>query len=67
LPASSHSFWYDHPWVSSDILLKLLFHAPPPARGLSANTNDMNLAFWTFPPDYEQRLPRVVGGLAEFR
>jgi esterase/lipase superfamily enzyme len=67
LPASSHSFWYDHPWVSSDILLKLLFHAPPPARGLSANKNDMDVAFWTFPPDYEQRLPGVVGGLTEFR
>jgi esterase/lipase superfamily enzyme len=67
LPASSHSFWYDHPWVSSDILLKLLFHAPPPARGLSANKNDLDVSFWTFPPDYEQRLPGVVGGLAEFR
>ncbi len=34
LPASSHSFWYDHPWVSTDVLLKLRFHAPPLARGL---------------------------------
>jgi esterase/lipase superfamily enzyme len=67
LPASSHSFWYDHPWVSSDILLKFLFHAPPPARGLSANKNDMDVAFWTFPPDYGQQLPSVVGGLTEFR
>lgn len=67
LPASSHSFWYDHPWVSSDILLKLLFHAPPPARGLSPNRTETDVAFWTFPPDYEQRLPGVVGGLAEFR
>ena len=37
LPADSHSFWYDHPWVSSDVLLKLRFHAAPPARGLDPN------------------------------
>jgi hypothetical protein len=67
LPASSHSFWYDHPWVSSDILLKMHFHVPPPARGLRLNSNEIELAFWTFPPDYEQRLPVVVRELAAFR
>lgn len=60
LPATSHAFWYDHPWVSSDILLKLRFHAPPPARGLSPDTNEIELAFWRFPTDYAQRLPDVV-------
>jgi esterase/lipase superfamily enzyme len=63
LPADSHAFWYDHPWVSSDVLLKLRFHAPPPARGLNHNSNDIALAFWTFPADYPERLPAVVGKL----
>lgn len=67
LPADSHSFWYDHPWVSSDVLLKLRFHAAPPARGLSHNSNDIELAFWTFPYDYAERLPAVVRALAESR
>lgn len=67
LPASSHSFWYDHPWVSTDILLKLRFHAPPAGRGLDSNTNEINLAFWTFPLDYEQRLPAVVRELRAIR
>jgi esterase/lipase superfamily enzyme len=67
LPASSHSFWYDHPWVSSDIVLKLRFHAPPPARGLTLNSNEIELPFWTFPADYEQRLPTVVRELGAFR
>jgi esterase/lipase superfamily enzyme len=67
LPATSHSFWYDHPWVSSDVLLKLQFHAPPPARGLSHNTNEFELAFWTFPADYERRLPGVVRELEASR
>ena len=64
LPASSHSFWYDHPWVSSDVLLKLRFHAPPPARGLEPNSTAMALAFWTFPADYAERLPAVARALA---
>jgi esterase/lipase superfamily enzyme len=65
LPAGSHSFWYDHPWVSSDVLLKLRFHAPPRQRGLSPNTLENQLAFWTFPTDYADRLPDVVRALAE--
>jgi esterase/lipase superfamily enzyme len=60
LPATSHAFWYDHPWVSSDVLLKLSFHAPPQARGLDPNRNAIELSFWTFPTDYETRLPAVV-------
>ena len=64
LPASSHSFWYDHPWVSSDVLLKLLYHAPPPARGLDPNRMANALAFWTFPADYAERLPAVARALA---
>ena len=60
LPVDSHAFWYDHPWVSSDVLLKLRFHAPPLARGLDPNSNQIELAFWTFPSDYAERLPAVV-------
>ena len=67
LPATSHAFWYDHPWVSSDILLKLRFHAPPRARGLDPNRTEIELAFWTFPADYAARLPAVVRNLAEGR
>ncbi len=64
LPADSHAFWYDHPWVSSDVLLKLRFHAAPPARGLNPNRNEAELAFWTFPHDYAEHLPAVVRALA---
>ena len=67
LPADSHSFWYDHPWVSSDVILKLRFHAPPPARGLVLNSNDIELAFWTFPSDYAEGLPAVARELVAAR
>jgi esterase/lipase superfamily enzyme len=64
LPADSHAFWYDHPWVSSDVLLKLRFHAAPPARGLEPNRDENEVAFWTFPHDYAERLPAVARALA---
>ncbi len=63
LPAGSHNFWYDHPWVSSDILLKLRFRAAPAARGLRPDTNELSVAFWRFPTDYAERLPHVVSAL----
>jgi esterase/lipase superfamily enzyme len=64
LPEDSHAFWYDHPWVSSDVLLKLRFHAAPPARGLDPNRAQNEVAFWTFPHDYAERLPAVVRALS---
>jgi esterase/lipase superfamily enzyme len=64
LPASSHSFWYDHPWVSSDMVVKLQFHVTPPARGLDANRNRIDIEFWTFPPDYPSRLSTLARDLA---
>jgi hypothetical protein len=56
----SHIFWYDHPWVSSDVLLKLLFHPPPQERGLQLNETDKALQYWTFPPDYPARLDAAM-------
>jgi esterase/lipase superfamily enzyme len=67
LPATSHAFWYDHPWVSSDVVLKLCYHASPQARGLDPNRNEIELAFWTFPTDYAAQLPAVTRRLAEGR
>jgi esterase/lipase superfamily enzyme len=67
LPPASHAFWYDHEWVSSDVLLKLRFHAGPSARGLVPNRTGNELAFWTFPADYAARLPEVARQLVEGR
>ena len=61
----SHIFWYDHPWVSSDVLLKMLFHLDPEERGLLRNQTASNLEFWTFPEDYEARLDKVMKQLVQ--
>ncbi len=55
----SHVFWYDDPWVSSDVVLKMVFHLPPKDRGLLENHRDSELEFWTFPDDYEERLKKT--------
>jgi len=55
LPASSHTFWYDDPWASNDMLMTLLFHLAPGARGLEAGVAATGQGYWTFPPDYPER------------
>ncbi len=35
--------------------------------GSDHNINEIDVAFWTFPPDYERRLPAVVGELGAIR
>ncbi|MBM4199909.1 MAG: alpha/beta hydrolase [Gammaproteobacteria bacterium] len=52
----SHAFWYEHPWVSSDVVMKFLFHIPPEARGLVRNRTAAGFPYWTFPPDYDGRV-----------
>lgn len=59
MPRRAHAFWYDHPWVSSDVLLKFLFHIPPDARGLNQSRTDQGFPYWTFPPDYPQRVVAI--------
>jgi hypothetical protein len=63
----SHSFWYDHPWVSSDVLIKLFFHEPPSVRGLDRNLGEDGFVFWTFPPDYDARVVKAMRQLRSDR
>ena len=58
----SHSFWYNDPWVSSDVLITFLFHSTPEARGLVSGSVD-GATYWAFPPDYDARLPGVMARL----
>lgn len=60
LSPRSHSFWYDDPWVSSDVLLALMFQLSPAARGLVPGETADGLRVWGFAPDHDSRLPGVV-------
>ncbi len=60
LAQRSHNFWFGHPWVSSDVLIKFWFHAAPAARGLQRNLSPRQLQYWTFPSDYDARMATAV-------
>jgi hypothetical protein len=55
--ARSHTFWYDDPWVSSDLLVALLFDLPPAERGLEAGAAASGARYWTFPASYPAEMP----------
>jgi hypothetical protein len=60
----SHGFWYMDPWVASDVLLKLMFSAPAPKRGLVQTAGPEALELWRFPADYDARLPGVISAIS---
>lgn len=61
----SHTFWYEDPWVSSDVLITLLHHLNPADRGLEAGDTSFGAHYWTFTPDYPERLTAVIDRLRE--
>jgi esterase/lipase superfamily enzyme len=63
LPASSHTFWYDDPWVSNDLFLMYLFGLDPAARGLERRVTAAGAPVWTFGPDYVERMRALAPGL----
>jgi len=61
----SHTFWYEDPWVSSDVLITLLHHLNPGDRGLEEGDTSFGAHYWTFTPDYPERLSAVIERLAQ--
>lgn len=60
LSTRSHTFWYEDPWVSSDVLLMMLGHLSPEERGLEMEEGDTSTRYWTFPSTYPERLEGVI-------
>ncbi len=53
-----HGYFRKSPWVSSDILMTLMYNLGPGERGL---TRDPDSPVWRFPPDYVERLRESLG------
>jgi esterase/lipase superfamily enzyme len=54
IDSDSHDYWYNNPWVSTDAMFLLNFHAPPKQRGLIKLDGASDSAErWTFPADYD--------------
>lgn len=56
----AHSFWFGNSWVSSDVLMQFLYHKAPADRGLQEGYTQQGMRFWTFPPDYDQRVEALM-------
>lgn len=63
LAATSHTFWYDDPWVSNDVLLTLLFNLRPDDRELDESVTDAGKRYWSFPENYPERANDLHDGL----
>jgi esterase/lipase superfamily enzyme len=59
LPPRSHAFWFEDPWVSGDLLGLLLLNAEPQRRGLEPQVGPLGARYWTFPPDFKDRVQRL--------
>jgi esterase/lipase superfamily enzyme len=58
---SGHRYWYQHPWVSSDLMLSLLTSASPTRRGLAPGPEK---GIYYFGPDYGARIGPIARELA---
>ena len=54
---AGHGYWYTNPWISSDVLMNLIWQFTPDQRGL---VRVPGRQAWTFPEDYVDRIHRVV-------
>lgn len=56
----AHDFWYNHPWVSTDVLVQILFNARPAERGLEPHKGETGGTVWSFPSDYPERVSDAI-------
>lgn len=57
---SAHDSWYNHPWVSMDVLLLLLFNASPEERGLREYWEGDKAKLYRFPENYDRDLLDIL-------
>lgn len=65
--AGAHDSWYNHPWVSSDLLLLMLFNAKPEERGLVKYRLENGGEGYYFPEGYDLIIRNILKkGRTEF-
>lgn len=57
---NGHGYFRGSPWVSSDLMVKLMYRLPPEVRGL---VRDPRTGVLAFPADYDQRMNRALQDL----
>jgi hypothetical protein len=61
----AHDYWYNNPRVSTDVLVKMLFHLAPEDRGLQSIVTERGFKVWYFPDDYHQRISATIDALVQ--
>lgn len=56
----AHDSWYNHPWVSMDLLALLLFNLDPLERGLEEFWRFGKFKTYRFPGNYDSNLQKIV-------
>jgi len=59
----AHDYWYNNPRVSTDVLIKMIYHLGPADRGLQSVVTERGFTVWYFPDDYQQRVSVVIDAL----
>lgn len=60
LNTRSHGFWYTSPHVSNDVMAAFIPRYSPQDRALERRETPGGLVYWTFPPDYTQRVTALL-------
>jgi esterase/lipase superfamily enzyme len=55
---NGHSYFRTSPWVSSDVLMTLMYNLAPADRGLVMSEKG---PIWTYPADYVEKLRQALG------
>ncbi|MEM9304506.1 MAG: alpha/beta hydrolase [Pseudomonadota bacterium] len=58
---NGHAYFRESPWVSSDVLMTLLYGLPPEDRGLVRTAETQ--VIWSFPEDYITRLRSALSAV----
>ena len=61
---NGHGYFRGSPWVSSDLMIRLMYRLPPEVRGL---VRDPKTGILSFPTDYDQRMKRALQDLKSGR
>lgn len=61
---NGHGYFRGSPWVSSDLMMKLMYRLSPEVRGL---VRDPATGVLSFPPDYDQRMRNALRDLKAAR
>jgi hypothetical protein len=60
IEAGAHNYWYDSPWVSTDTIIMMNAHVRPEDRGLVSTGGENEAQIWTFAPDHDQRISKIL-------